>query len=300
MSKSKKLFIGITSFDSAVFLGSTIKAAQRNTDPDLTRIVVLDNESTDGSAELARDYGVEVVSQHCTQPQALNHLLDLSRSEFTLLIHSDVILLSPRWFEVCSRRLTGNVALISPEDIGCGPFTRPWGKNKPESSFLLFRTAMARAARTWHRVQRFKIRWPYRALDFFGDHVTYNLPEVLATHGYAWTMMSVHTSSYEERAVYQPNFKPKIWRDTLSFYRYGLGNFYSLDGHMTHYHNWFDRTISESVKLDVESQETFPKKDGLPLAYVKAYTEKFLSDYKNDAVIIPEVSSERRESYLDD
>lgn len=300
MSKSKKLFIGITSFNSSVFLGSTIEAALRNTDSDSTRILVLDNESTDGSAELARDYGVEVVSRQCSQPQALNHLLGISKSEFTLLMHSDVILLSPDWFDVCSRKLTRNVALVSPEDIGCGPFTRPWGRNKPESSFLFFRTAMACAARSWYRVQRFKVRWPYRALDFFGDHVTYNLPEVLATHGYTWRMMSVHTSSYEEKPVYQPKFKPKIWRDSLSFYRYGLGNFYSLDGHMTHYHNWFDRTISDSVKLDSDSEETFPKKDGLPLAYVKAYTEKFLSDYRLGALIIPEVNAERRESYLGD
>ena len=161
MRKPKKLLIGITSFNSSIFLGSTIEAAQRNTDADFTRIVVLDNESTDGSAELARDHGVEVVTRNCHQPQALNHLLDLSNSEFTLLIHSDVILLSPKWFEVCVNRLTGNVALVSPEDIGCGPLTRPWGKQKPETSFLLFRTEMTRAARSWHNVQRFKIRWPF-------------------------------------------------------------------------------------------------------------------------------------------
>ena len=299
MSRSKKLFIGITSFNSAVFLGSTPEAVQRNTDPDSTRIVVLDNESTDRSRELALDYGVEVVNRSCTQPQALNHLLGLSRSEFTLLIHSDVILLSPQWLEVCERRMTGKVALISPEDIGCGPYTRPWGKNRPESSFLLFRTEMARAARSWYRVQRFKIRWPYRALNFFGDHVTHSLPEALAARGYTWVMMSVHTSKFEDNPIYQPKFKPKIWSDSLSFYRYGLGNFYSLDGHMTHYHNWFDRTVGESVQLDGESQQTFPEKDGLPLAYVKAYTEKFLSDYQNRTLIIPEVSEVRRESYLD-
>ena len=92
--------------------------------------------------------------------------------------------------------------------------------------------------------------------------------------------MAVHTSSYEEEAIYQPQFKPTHWRDTYSFYRYGLGNFYSLDGQMTHYHNWYDRTVASSVKVDGNSQETFPAKDGLPLAFVKAYTEKFLSDYQ--------------------
>lgn len=289
MQNRADLFVGITSWNSAPFLGHCIDAIKRTTSDVRTRIVVLDNESTDGSAELARSRGVEVISRRCNQPQALVRLFNLSSNEFTLLIHSDVILLSEDWLPLCAARLCGNVAMVSPEDIGCGPYTRPWGKEMPESSFLLFRTALARSARHWFRIQRFKIRWPFKALDFYGEHVTYNLPAVLAERGLGWVMMEVHTSTMEAQPIYRPGFQPKYWEESWGLYRYGLGNFYSIDGQITHYHNWFDRTVSE--RLDSEdSQATFPKEGGLPVAFVKIYTERFLSDLKSGQLVIPQIT----------
>ena len=146
-AKVRNLFVGITSWNSELLLGHCLDAVERTTNPDLTRIVVLDNESVDSPRAIAESRGVEVVTRSCTQPQALNHLFDLSHSNYTLLIHSDVILLSPKWLDLCEAYLTGNVAMVSPEDIGCGPYTRPWGKGMPESSFMLFRTDRARSAR---------------------------------------------------------------------------------------------------------------------------------------------------------
>lgn len=293
MRRKSELFIGITSWNSVPFLGYCIDAVKRTTDSIGTRIVVLDNDSTDGSAELAQAHGAEVVRRRCTQPQALNHLFDLSKSEFTLLIHSDVILLSKMWFEVCAAQFAENVALLSPEDIGCGPYTRPWGKGMPESSFMLFRTELARAARKWFRVQRFKIRWPYRAIDFFGEHVTYNIPALLERRGLTWKMMQVHTSTLEDNPIYTPNFQPKYWEQSWGHYRYGLGNFYSLDNHVTHYHNWFDRTAADSLSIDSASRETYPKDGGLPLAYLSAYTRRLLADLDSATVVIPDITGRR-------
>lgn len=70
--------------------------------------------------------------------------------------------------------------------------------------------------------------------------------------------MDVHTSTREPEPVYVPNFKPKYWGETLSYLRYGLGNFYSLNGHITHYHNWFDRVGLGSEQFDPASKETVP------------------------------------------
>lgn len=292
MRPSQDLFIGITSWNSAPFLGHCIDAIKRTTSNLRPRVVVLDNESTDGSAELARRMGVEVISRRCNQAQALNHLFRVSRSEFTLLIHSDIIMLSEKWFELCVSHLTGNVALISPEDIGCGPYTRSWGGGMPESSFMLFRTALARSARQWFSVQRFKIRWPYRALDFFGEHVTYNLPIALKKRDLEFKLMKVHPSTAEVDPIYTPSFQPTHWDPSWALYRYGLGNFYSLDGQVTHYHNWYDRTAAESLNIDRASQEMHPREGGMPLAYVGAYTRQFLTDLDNACVVVPDVEHE--------
>lgn len=282
--------MGITSWNSELFLGHCIDAVRRTTDSASTRIVIADNMSTDKSTAIAEERCIDIMKLRCSQAEALNRLFDLSRSEYTLLIHADVILLSKKWLEVCASHLMDNIVMVSPEDIGCGPYTRPWGKDMPESSFLLFRTDAVRAARRKFRKQRFKIKWRYRAVDFYGDHVTYNLPSMLKEHNLTWKMMSVHTSSLERTSLYSPRFKPKYWNDSLGYYRYGLGNFYSIDGHITHYHNWFDRISADSMGLPVDSEETYPKEGGLPMAYVRAYTMRFISDLINGYLDLPVIS----------
>lgn len=270
-------------------MGTCIDAVRRHTDAAETEIVVWDNESDDRTAEIAAKRGARVIRQRCPQARALNGLFARSKATHTLLIHADVILLEPRWLDICARHLTGNVALVSPEDIGCGPYTRPWGKDKPESSFLLFDTELARHARTWLWRRRYMVRWPSRALDFFGEHVTYNLPRSLAAKGLRWKPMAVHTSTIEKKPLFTPSFAPKYWQDSLGCYRYGLGNFYSLDGILTHYHNWFDREVSTSMDLADDSTVTIPRDGGLPAAYVKSYTLRFLADAKAGAIVIPDI-----------
>lgn len=284
---ARDLFVGITTWNSAAFLPHSLAALRRNTDERRTRVMVLDNFSTDATADVAHRFGAEVVRRRSGQAAALADLFNFSHSELTLLLHADVVLLAPEWLEVCARRLEGDVALVSPEDIGCGPFTRPWGHGMPESSFLLFRTALARRTRQWQWRQRFKMRLPYRALDFNGDHVTYNLPRRLAERGLRWHPMSVHTSPRVDAPIYTPRFDAPRWQPELAMYRYGLGNFYSLDGVITHYHNWFERAFED---VDDMSTSTLPEASGeLPLAFVKRYTRDFLDDLQRGSVQFPEV-----------
>src|SRR5262245_43530328 len=86
-----ELFIGITSWNSRLFLPHCLEAIRATTSDVEREIVVLDNFSDDGSAEIARDYSVTVLQQRCSQAEALNRLVALSCGSYTLLIHSDVI-----------------------------------------------------------------------------------------------------------------------------------------------------------------------------------------------------------------
>jgi glycosyltransferase involved in cell wall biosynthesis len=283
-----QLFIGITTWNSATFLGHTLGAIRRTTDAQSTRVLVLDNVSTDATVQIARDHGAEVLVRESGQDMALMDLFNASRSEFTLLLHADVILLSERWFDLCRAAMTGNVALVSPEDIGCGPYTRPWGANMPESSFLFFRTKEARKTRRWYTRQRFRLQIPYRAIDFTGPHITYHLPERLRERGLDWRMMNVHPSTRMETPIYTPAFEAPHWNPELAMYDYGLGNFYSLDGVVTHYHNWYERAL-EAVPDD--SDRMLSREAGaLPVAFLQTYSRRFLTDLVNGTVRVPTAS----------
>jgi glycosyltransferase involved in cell wall biosynthesis len=254
---------------------------------------VVDNMSRDRSVEIAREFGAEVRLERCSQSIALNRLLAMSSGRFTLLMHSDVVLLSSRWYPVCSAHLVGDCALVSPEDVGCGPLTRPYGRGMPESCFLLFDTDKARRARTWTVIRRRGVPWPTRHLDLDHYYVTHDLPSTLARRGFTWQPMRVHASPREARPVYEPPFTPEYWSHELGFLRYGMGNFYSLDGCITHYHNWFDR-VPKDVPLD-SRETTEGGGKGLPLAYLSLGTRAFIADLEAHRVVLPAADEAPRE-----
>lgn len=68
-----------------------------------------------------------------------------------------------------------------------------------------------------------------------------------------------------------------------------MGNFYSLDGVITHYHNWFDR-VPKGVPMD-SLETTEGEGRGLPLAFLSAGTRRFLDDLAAGAVSLPSVSA---------
>lgn len=289
---SRDLFVGVTTWNSELFLEQCLRSIRRTTDGLDIRLGVVDNVSSDRSVEIARDLGAEVRIERCSQAIALNRLLKMSDGRHTLLLHSDVILLSASWYPTCTRHLAGDVALVSPEDIGCGPLTRPYGAGMPESCFLLFDTERTMRCRTWTTVRRAGIPWPIRRLGLDHYYVTHDLPRALERKGYSWTLMRVHASPREIQPVYEPPFTPEYWSDELGFLRYGMGNFYSLDGELTHYHNWFDRVPKDVPINSLETTEGNGR--GLPLAFLSATTSRFLRDLAADAVVLPDALEPQR------
>ena len=269
------------SWNSALFLPHCLEALKRTTQAVNTHICVLDNSSDDESASLARRSGAEVLVRRCTQPEALQELVRRSSGRHTLLLHADVILLADDWYSRCSAHLQGSTVLISPEDIGCGPLTRPFGRGMPESSFLLFDTAGLRRARRliWHRWHRLPL--PRREFDFSGGHVTHNIPARLAERGLGWRPMNVYPSNAEAEPLFIPDPEVTLWSEELGHLRYGLGNFYGIDGTITHYHNWYDRLITSRAGEQGQARR------GFPAAFINAYSQRFLADYRAGRVDLP-------------
>ena len=274
------LFIGITTWNSEKFIGHCLNSIFKMTSGIKSRVVVLDNASTDKTVQISKKSGAEIIIKKCSQRDALNYLLNMSRERYTLLIHADVIFLSNRWFELCTKKIDEEIILVSPEDIGCGPYTRSFGINMPESSFLFFETQKIRSIRkiTWHR--KYLIPLPVKELDFYGPHVTHNLPALLNNHGYKWFKMNVLISSKVEQPAFIPENKPEVWSDELSYLRYGLGNFYSIGNEITHYHNWYDR-ISNKTRSNHVNKTAFP------VEYIQIYTDNFLNDLLNNSLVLP-------------
>jgi len=282
---SKNLFIGVTTWNSELFLETCLRAIRKATGGISFELGVVDNLSKDRSVEIAQDYGATVRLEYCSQAIALNRLLSMSKARYTLLMHSDVILLSSDWLSACLNQMSANCALVSPEDIGCGPLTRPYGAGKPESCFMFFDTAKARDCYTWKWIRRKGIPWPTRHFDFDDYYVTHDIPDTLKRRGYSWKPMKVHASPPESEPVYQPTFTPEYWSDALAKLRYAMGNFYSIDGVITHYHNWFDR-VPKNIPLD-SKETTEGGGKGLPSAFLSLGTRNFLNDYDAGSIVLP-------------
>ena len=278
-----ELFVGITSWNSELFLPHCLEALQNTTAGLHTHICVLDNGSADRSVAIARERGAEVVQRRCTQPEALNALLNRSRSPYTLLLHADVIVLAPDWFQLCRSRFSEGVALVSPQDIGCGPLTRPFGAGMPESSFLLMHTQRFCRRRRLHWRRKGRLPRPRYEVDFQGPHITHHLPMELERRRLSWVPMDVYVSNRASEPLFTPASPPAIWSDELAYLRYGLGNFYGLGGTITHYHNWYGRIAAR------EKTETAPnpsRKD-FPVDFIRSYTQRLLADYSAGRLELP-------------
>lgn len=284
------LFVGVTTWNSELFLEACLSSVRDTTSSIRVEIGIVDNLSTDRTPDIARRFGVTVHREYCSQAIALNRLLDRSRAPRTLLLHSDVVLLSPQWFDVCNAAIHSNVVLVSPEDIGCGPLTRPYGAGKPESCFMFFDTAAARRARTWTWIKRAGLPWPVRHFDFDDYYITHDIPKTLGRVGFDWRAMAVHPSpQLADDEAYEPEFTPEYWSPQLGKLRYAMGNFYSLNGVVTHYHNWFDR-VPKDVPPD-SNATTEPEGRGLPLAFLSMGTSRFLRDYAARSVVLPDINA---------
>ena len=104
--------------------------------------------------------------------------------------------------------------------------------------------------------------------------------------------MKVHVSPATVDPVYDvTRVKPgQCLDDSLSRLSYGLGNFYSLDGVVTHYHNWYDRILGGHHECKEVS--------GIPIDYITERTRQFLADYENGTINIPTQPSAEQEPRL--
>ncbi len=142
------LFIGVTTWNSELFIAHSLAAWQRLTRIP-ARIVVWDNASDDATPRLVAATGVEVVRRASSQADALNGLWKMAREPTCSWRTPTSSSSRNRWFELCAAAAADPaVALVSPEDVGCGPYTRPFGAGMPESSFLFAdRKRLGRTAR---------------------------------------------------------------------------------------------------------------------------------------------------------
>src|SRR5947209_16071193 len=105
--------------------------------------------------------------------------------------------------------------------------------------------------------------------------------------------MRVHASPKEPAPAYVPQFTPEYWSEELGYLRYAMGNFYSLDGEVTHYHNWFDR-VPKDVPLDSRDTTEGGGK-GLPMAFLSLGTRNFIEDLKAGRLVLPSADEPMRE-----
>ncbi|MFN7899531.1 MAG: glycosyltransferase family 2 protein [Synechococcaceae cyanobacterium] len=284
------LEICIPTWNSHLFLRQCLLQIAKTCTGLRHRVTILDNESTDQTAAIAREMGCRVIVKKCSMPDALNILLKLSRGETTLFMHADTILLNPNWFALATKHLNDKCILVSPQDIGCGPYSRPAGKNKPESSFMLFDTSRLRRTRQLRWVRRFRLPFfPQRIVNFYSGNVTHYIPDVLLAKGFTWKPMQVHLSNEEPQVLFtdaqvQPG---EHWDDSMAKLRYGLGNFYSIDGTMTHYHNWYDRILGSHPECKEKSR--------IPVDYIRERTLQFLHDFETNSIVVPQPLSQERE-----
>lgn len=290
-----QLFVGITSWNSELFLPLCLDSLFESTQGLTKNVVILDNQSDDRTIDVARRFPVRIHARRCSQAEAMNRLANMSHAQWTLLVHSDVVFLGDDWFDRCVGKFHENTALVSPEDVGCGPLTRPFGKNMPESSFMFFNTYMLRKLQRRVLVRgRWRSRYFRRELDLAGAHVTHNLPRGINCKGMDWYSMSVHWSPKENEPIFKPTGAYTVWNEELAYLRYGLGNFYSIDGKITHYHNWYDR-----LNLDDFCRETSESDGkGFPLSYLRQSTKRFVDEYMAGNLVLPPLDRPKREPRL--
>lgn len=286
MRLSGDICVGITTWDDEEIIQVLIDSILNSFVINTYSLMAFDNCSKDKTVKILKKNGILTLSKNRPQACALNELLNRSCAKYTLLIHSDVVFLSDNLNSIIYDCVDDNTILLSPEDIGCGPyFRRDLGANKPESSFMCFNTELAKKMRKFGYyekrslkkiVKRPSLVLPEYHFNFWGPHITHDIPDLLSEKNLSWKKMNVEPSRYE----------PGVWSDYLNNkttnekklieardYIYGLGNFYRVDGKLTHYHNWFARTLSGNKSYQ-----------GIPSDFVVAYTKRLMSDYKSGEI----------------
>ena len=102
-----------------------LKSIKEQTYPDV-EIIVVDNYSDDGTVEIAREYGAEVLLRDSERSEARNYGADTSKGNYLIIIDSDMEL-TQCVIEECIKEISrdGVGAVIIPEiSVGEGFWTR--------------------------------------------------------------------------------------------------------------------------------------------------------------------------------
>jgi len=280
-----ELRIGLTTRNDAGVLSLCLDSIARTLDSVSHEVVIVDDRSDDGTPEIARAAGARVEVRALGQADALNYLLATSDTAYTLLLHSDVTLLDADWYPRVRRHIAGGVVLVSPDDCGVGPFLRAaYGAGNPESSFMFWSTAGARRLRRLgprQLVRAARERLPFiRYVNLYHRHITHYLPAELERNGLRWKQMAVLPSPTGERWFEFDAHAPGVsWDPAWGSLVYGFGNFYALDGQITHFHQWYSR--------DAGSDPTTLNADGIPVRFLREAAARFEHDYRAGRVQVP-------------
>ena len=135
-------------------------------------------------------------------------------------------------------------------------------------------------------------------LSFDGPHLTHGLVDLFARHNKKVALLKVLYSNVQTSAVYQqPKVSSSEWLPALAHLDYGLGNFYTIDGVVSHYHNWYDRVSVHRYMRDAETTE--PDNQGYPVEFVKQYTDRFIQDYYANELSLPSVNQANAKVVID-
>lgn len=277
-----ELRVGITTRNDEQALPLCLESLERTLVDVPHEVVIVDCVSSDATVRIAEAHGAKVVVRDWSQSDSLNYLLVTSRARHTLLLHSDVVLLADDWYPTVVAALDAGASLVSPDDSGLGPHLRAsYGSGKPESSFLFWRTQQMLRLRRLDVANALSRRLPFlRALDLHDLHVTHRLPAALERAGLRWQAMEVLASPARE-AWFAAERVPTgaNWQHAWGSLEYGFGNFYALDGTITHFHQWYSRYAGGEDAVN---------DDGVPTAYLREAAERFRHDYRAGAVRLPE------------
>jgi glycosyltransferase involved in cell wall biosynthesis len=284
-----ELRVGLTTHNDARALPLCLESLARTLGGVEHEVVVVDDCSVDGTAEIARAAGARVEVRRLGQADALNYLLATSPTPYTLLLHSDVTLLADDWYPRLRSHLAGDVVLVSPDDSGLGPLLRAgYGAGKPESSFMFWRTDGAKRLRRLgprHLLRVVRERLPFvRYVNLYHRHVTHYLPAELERAGLRWEPMTVLASPVGEQWFELDAETPGgTWQPEWGKLAYGFGNFYALDGEISHFHQWYSRDTGGD--LDALNP------DGIPIRFLSESSTRFERDYRAGRLRVPAMSA---------
>ncbi len=126
-------------FNSATYLAESLDALRRWVP--IHHLVIVDRNSTDGTPEIARQFGARVISEESGGGPARARALAEADTEYALFVDSDVILRRPEFYREAFRLLQrpGTSAVVG-NAVG-----HPFAYGLP-LGLTLFRTAWGRAA----------------------------------------------------------------------------------------------------------------------------------------------------------